>query len=124
MVLAVIWLLSSVIVTPDNQQPPFPALIKKVEANLNISRCFRRPLRLRREYSYVGWASGLDQKVDKYRIEFWITEANSSNRRAGLFISFLRLPSLDDSSFKFVTGVYDLKKGRVISGGCFNNITR
>lgn len=124
MVLAVVWLFSSVIVTPDNQQPPSPALIEKVEANLNISRCFRRPLRLRREYSYVGWTSGLDQKVDKNRIEFWIAEANSSNRKAGLFISFLRLPSLDDSNFKFVTGVYDLEKSRVISGGCFKNISR
>lgn len=96
MVLAVIWLLSSLIVTPDNQQPPSPALIKEVEANLNISGCFRRPLILRREYSYVGWASGLDQKIDKGRIEFWIAEANSSSRKAGLFISFLRIPSLDD----------------------------
>jgi hypothetical protein len=123
MFLAVLWLFSSVTVTPDNQQPPPPALIEKVEANLNVTRCFRRPFRLRREYSYVGWTSGFDQRFNRNQIEFWIAEANSSNRKAGLFISFLRLPSLDDSNFTFMTGVYNFKKGRVISGGCFNNST-
>ena len=67
MVLAVLWLFSSVTVTPDNQQPPPPALIEKVEANLNVTRCFRRPFRLRREYSYVGWTSGFGQKFNQIK---------------------------------------------------------
>lgn len=123
MIVAAIWLLLSDIATSNNKQPPPLALIKKVEANLKLSSCFRRSLQLRREYSYVGWQDGFQQRFDRNRIEFWIGEANSSNRKPGLFISFLRLPSLDDSNFKFVTGVYDVAKGHVTSGGCFSNLS-
>lgn len=121
MALALLWLALTLAAGMDTQQPPSPQLIQKVEGSLNLQKCFGKHAKLRREYSFVGWTDGMRQKVDRNRIEFWVAESDNHARKPGLFIEFLRLPTLDDSDFKFITGVYDVTKGRVTSGGCFNN---
>ena len=119
-------LLLMTVVTLQEQmhdRPPPMALVATIQKGILYKKCFKPSVALKQEFHFEARTEGFVQHVDENHVIFRISEAGEY-RKPGLFVSRFADPTIDDQEFNFIAGVYDVRRRRIVSQGCYDNIAR
>jgi hypothetical protein len=124
MLIPLIWMSAWAAAGPVLERPPSQALAAKIQKGIRYGACFKRSRPLRQQFSYRAWTEGRVQHVDTGKVIFQISEANGSYRKPGLILKYIANPNIDDEDFNFIAGIYDVRRQRILSQGCYSNLRR
>ncbi|MFZ3482139.1 hypothetical protein [Sphingomonas sp. 3-13AW] len=120
MIYALMVLLQGAPIAPAQDYPSL-TIASKIHDHLDYAGCFKSNATLRQEYYFHGWYEARKTHIDRNIVVFRVSEADLGSRSAGIFITKLVVPQLDDTDFKFIRGHYNIRTGK-LTQGCFSNL--